>query len=361
MAKIRIDDGHGWRYNKGRLFYEGEQNWIFSREYLGPALEKEGHSVSFTRGADALQKEQRYAEKYRLYGINNQIHSLTARGESGKDHDLLISNHSNAGGGRGTNVWDDTGTPNKPLAEAVCKACAEGFGLRNGGVHYRKRKDGRNYYQVLLSNKAKSGILLERGFHDNLEDSKALLSSSKRRSAAERIASAISRFYGKRTSIIGRPTATLNQMKEYAKKKKAEDFFVELAELFYDISLEYGVDPVVAFAQAGKETAFGRYGGVLDKSFRNPGAIKTRQGGSNNDAAAHERFSSWKRGITAQVQHLALYGGQVIPKGQVADPRHFDFLRGTAKTALELSGKWAGPGYGEDLEKRIKDIQNSCL
>lgn len=360
MAKIRIDDGHGWGYNKGKLFFEGDQNWIFSRKYLGPALENEGHSVSFTRGPNALKEEELFAKKRGLYGVNNQIYPLSKRGELGKGNDLLISNHSNAGGGRGTNVWDDTGTPNTPLAVAICKACADGFGLKNGGVHYRRRRDGRNYYQVLLSNQAASGILLERGFHDDLEDSKVLISSSKQEAAAKAIAMAISNFYGKGISILGRPSATIEQMRAYGRKNKAARFFIELVELFYDISVSYEVDPAVAYAQAGKETAFGRYGGVLDKSFRNPGALKTKGGGKNDDPLAHERFSSWQRGIRAQVQHLALYAGAYIPKEKIVDPRHFDLLRGTAKTAVELSGKWAGPGYGEDLEKRIKEIQKIC-
>lgn len=359
MAKIRIDDGHGWRYNKGKLFYEGDQNWVFSHHYLGKALEKEGHVVSYTRGDNALENEKRFAEKNRLSGINNQLHSLVKRGSEGKDHDLLISNHSNAGGGRGSNVWDDTGTPNKPLAEEIVRACAEGFGLRNGGVHYRKRQDGRNYYQVLLSNKAKSGILLERGFHDSLEDSKALISPSKQEEAARNIAEAISRFYGKGkfTSILGKPSATVSQMKEYARFHKGAEFFVELADLFYEISVDYGVDPAVAFAQACKETAFGRYGGVLDRNFHNPGAIKTAKGGPNEDPCSHQRFPNWRRGITAQVQHLALYAGKIIDPKKIVDPRHFQSIKGTAKTAQALSGKWAGLGYGEDLEKRITELQ----
>lgn len=361
MAKIRIDDGHGWRYNKGKLFYEGEQNWIFSHEYLGKALEKEGHIVSYTRGDKALKEEETYAKKYGLWGVNNQIHSLTKRGEAGKDHDLLISNHSNAGGGRGTHVWDDTGTPNKALAEEILTACAEGFSLKKGSVHYRKRQDGRNYYQVLLSNRAKSGILLERGFHDSWEDSKALISPTRQEEAARNIAEAISRFYGKGTgtSILGKPTATVLQMKEYARFHKGVEFFVELAELFYEVSVEYGVDPAVSFAQACKETAFGRYGGVLDRSFRNPGAIKTAKGGPNEDPCSHERFPSWRRGITAQVQHLALYAGKIIDPKKIVDPRHFQTIRGTAKTAQALSGKWAGPGYGEDLEKRIAQLRRT--
>lgn len=361
MAKIRIDDGHGWRYNKGKLFYEGEQNLVFSHEFLAPALIKEGHQVTFTRGKNALFEEESYAKKLKLWGVNNQIHSLTKRGESGKDHDLLISNHSNAGGGRGTHVWDDTGTPNTKLATMICQACAEGFGLKYGGVHYRKRGDGRNYYQVLLSNRAKSGILLERGFHDHLEESRALLSPSKQEDAAKRMAKVISDFYGKAKgiTILGRPTVTVEQMRAYGKRNKAAEFFIDLAEDYFDISIKYGVDPAVTYAQAGKETAFGRYGGVLDYSFHNPGGIKGKAGGEDGDPNAHHRFRNWKEGIEGQVQHLALYAGRIITEN-IVDPRHFTAIRGTALEVRDLSGKWAALDYGEDLEKRIRELQKVC-
>lgn len=151
--------------------------------------------------------------------------------------------------------------------------------------------------------------------------------------------------------ILGSPTTTIHQMKEWAKSKKASQEFIDLAPIFYEVSIKEGVDPAVTYTQSAKETGYMKFGGVLDSSFKNPCGLKTRQGGGDKDPNAHQRFNSWEEGILAQVEHLALYAGaKGYPKNNPKDPRHFDFCLGKAKTVKALGGNWApSPQYGSEI------------
>src|SRR5690606_13486135 len=101
--------------------------------------------------------------------------------------------------------------------------------------------------------------------------------------------------------------------------------------------------------QAAQETGYGRFGGVVKRSFHNWCGLKTRQGGNSNDPNAHARFPDDETGVRAHLQHLALYAG-VDVQGEIVDPRYFPHLRGTATTVEALGGKWAtSPEYGQLL------------
>jgi len=159
--------------------------------------------------------------------------------------------------------------------------------------------------------------------------------------------------YNGKTPIIGAPSATVKQAQAWAKKRGATDLFISLAPLYWELCSDSGVDPAVAYAQSAKETAFGRFTGVLDASFCNPCGLKTTQGGSDSDKNAHMRFPDWKTGITAQMDHLALYAGALgYPKADTPDPRHFATLFGKSPTVEELGGKWApSADYGTSIVK----------
>ena len=162
------------------------------------------------------------------------------------------------------------------------------------------------------------------------------------------------------TPIMANPTVTIAQMRAWALSKKANPLFIELADVYYNISVKTGIDPAVTYAQSAKETAYMKFGGVLDASFKNPCGLKTSQGGDNKDPNAHKRFASWEEGIQAQVDHLALYAGKEgYPKAGSPDPRHFPYLRGTAPTVESLGGKWApASNYGTSIVAMMKQIQS---
>lgn len=160
------------------------------------------------------------------------------------------------------------------------------------------------------------------------------------------------------TSIISSPRATVEQAKAWARSKGASDTFISLADIVWRIAPQSGVDPTVVYCQSAKETGFGRFGGVLDETFKNPCGLKKSDGGSDTDKDAHQRFATWDEGIQAQVDHLALYAGaEGYPKENTPDPRHFASIFGIAKSVEALGGKWAGsPTYGNDIVKMMNQV-----
>lgn len=163
------------------------------------------------------------------------------------------------------------------------------------------------------------------------------------------------------TPILGPARATVEQAQAWARSRGATELFISLAPLYWEIAPQRGgVEPAGAYCQAAKETAFGRFGGVLDESFRNVCGMKTRQGGSNTDPNAHQRFASWEESVTAHCDHLALYAGAPgYPRADTPDPRHFPYLLGKARTYEELGGKWApNPDYGRSI---VRDYLQQLL
>ena len=153
------------------------------------------------------------------------------------------------------------------------------------------------------------------------------------------------------TRILGAPSSSVERAQDWARASGATPTFVRLAPLYWKLAPPRGVRPEIAFAQSAKETAFGRFGGVLDASYRNPCGLKKAAGGGNYDPDAHRRFATWRQGVTAHLDHLALYAGaRGYPKHATPDPRHFPFLRGRAPTVQALGGAWApSESYGDEV------------
>ena len=159
-------------------------------------------------------------------------------------------------------------------------------------------------------------------------------------------------------NILTKPTASFEQCKEWAIQKNASEEYMDILPWLYDISIQYGVNPVITVVQCAKETGYCKFGGVLDASFKNSCGLKTPSGGGDYDPEAHTRFNSWEEGIAAQVQHLCLYAGQEgFPLQNPNDPRHFPYLLGRCTTVEGLSGNWAGAGYGERLIEMCKEVE----
>lgn len=141
-------------------------------------------------------------------------------------------------------------------------------------------------------------------------------------------------------NIVSVSEATVEQAKQWAKNKGASQTFISLADLYFKYSNECGqVNPAIAYVQAAKETNFGKFGGVIDESYKNPCGLKISSGGDNYDPKAHQKFSTWDDGVKAHLDHLALYAGAVgYPKSNTTDPRHFSKIKGKAVTVKALGG-----------------------
>jgi N-acetylmuramoyl-L-alanine amidase len=164
------------------------------------------------------------------------------------------------------------------------------------------------------------------------------------------------------TPILGSGSTTAAPAQEWARAHGATKRFESLAPLYWQLAPSSGVRPEVAYAQAGKETAFGRFGGVLDSSFHNPCGLKRKAGGGNFDPGAHKRFPSWRVGVMAHLDHLGLYAGAPgYPREQTPDPRHFAFLRGEARSVEALGAAWApAKDYGRSLARLVSSLERTA-
>ena len=150
--------------------------------------------------------------------------------------------------------------------------------------------------------------------------------------------------------ILNKPSATLDKINIWAKNKPV--LFRQAIPLAYRLSLQYGIDPVVTIAQIALETGYCTYPGKVSSSYKNTCGLKTK------DGKDFHKFSSWEEGIEAHVQHLALYANSPkLQNKKIVDPRHFDSLRGCAKTVNALSLKWAtNSDYGNKINTLCKQI-----
>jgi len=162
--------------------------------------------------------------------------------------------------------------------------------------------------------------------------------------------------------IISQTEVTAKQAEQWAKSNGATDNFVGLAQLYWKYAKTHGnVNPAIAYVQAAKETGYGKFGGVLNDSYKNPCGMKTVVGGSDTDPNAHQKFNSWDEGVQAHLDHLALYAGaDGYPRSTTYDPRHFITIKGKALTVNALGGKWAPSlTYGEEVNKSYDDLMRS--
>lgn len=163
------------------------------------------------------------------------------------------------------------------------------------------------------------------------------------------------------TEIIGWPRATVEQAKNWAKARGAHRRFIDIAGTYWELGHAIGIRPEVAYAQAAKETAFGNYGGVVSPNANNWAGIKTREGGANEDADAHESFDTPEDGVRAHFNHLAAYTGLEpigSPHGRYFLVVSLDWA-GEIETVEELGGKWApNTAYGESI---VNDYLTSLM
>lgn len=346
------DSGHGGKDPGTSYGQHKEKDWALDIGNRIAKLSKEcGIGVRRTRDKDITVEPNERAKQVKESGVK-----------------LCISSHINAGGGLGAEVLISQYNDGK-LAREILKNL-EAIGLNNRGTKKRKLKNGKDYYFMHRLTGSVTTLIVEYGFMDTKSDREFLAKPENRQLCAEAAVKAICTIEGipykgnsqpaqKETNILGKPTASIEQMKEWARGKKAHQDFIDLAPLYYEVSKAAGVNPVVTYTQSAKETGYFKFGGVLDITFKNPCGLKISSGGGDKDPNAHKRFASWEEGITAQVDHLALYAGAPgYPKPGTPDPRHFPYLKGSAKTVESLSGKWApSKTYGHDIVKMIREVE----
>lgn len=347
MPKVLINPGHGpGNVNKGPTgYYEHEGMWKLSN-FLKSELEQRGIQADLTRA-------------------EHEYPSIGERGSKAQGYDVYISEHSNAGGGvRGCEVYYSLRRNDREHAQALATAAAKVMGNPNRGAKTKTYPGqiGLDFYgeiRAAAETNCKHIFLCESGFHDNPDDEAWLKVDDNLSLLAKAQAEVIEKMISG-TPILGAPQATVEQMQAWAKARGAHQRFIDIAPVYMKYGQLTGIRPEVLYAQAAKETAFGRYGGAVLPEMNNWAGIKTAT--ANGDRTYdHYTFATPDDGVRGHFNHIGAYVGKE-PIGE-PHPRYYVVKKiawaGTIKTVEELGEKWApSSSYGESI---VNHYLNSLL
>ena len=141
--------------------------------------------------------------------------------------------------------------------------------------------------------------------------------------------------------MMGRAEATLAQAKQWAINRGAHERFIEIADTYWKYGEITGLRPDIMYAQAAKETAYGKYTGQVKPEQNNWAGIKKY--GLNGDAPEdHEDFPTPDDGVRGHFNHMGAYVGNE-PVGE-PHGRYNSVVKltwaGTVETLQQLGGKW---------------------
>lgn len=192
MIKVCIDAGHGGkdRANKGKTGYiEADGVLDISLKLRDELISTGAFEVKLTRDKDMT------------LGVRERGNIAASWGA-----DMFISEHSNATGlpnntaRRGVDVYTSVDLNDDKLAKDIANAVAlvmgtKGLACKRESTNYADE----DYYGVIDSAQdggVKHVILIENGFHDNLQDEAILKDTNKRLAIAKAQAKVICEFYG---------------------------------------------------------------------------------------------------------------------------------------------------------------------
>lgn len=173
--------------------------------------------------------------------------------------------------------------------------------------------------------------------------------------------------------IMGTTTTTVEQMVRYFNSKAsypAEELekggapdIQTFCEIYVEEAEAEGVRAEVAFAQAMKETAFLKFGGIVEIEQFNFAGLGAVDGNEKGQCAS---FPDVRTGVRAHIQHLKAYATTDSLNNECVDPRYSLVEKGSAKYVQWLgiqenpSGKgWASEtNYGISI---VEDYMNPLL
>lgn len=142
------------------------------------------------------------------------------------------------------------------------------------------------------------------------------------------------------TPLLGESTIDIDTAIKWAKANGASELFIDAAQYYWKYGELTGIRPEVLYAQAAKETGYGRYGGRVLPEMNNFAGIK-KYGATGDATEDHETFETREDGVRGHFNHMCAYVG-LEPIGEV---------HGRYNSVKSLS--WAGSVvYVEDLGGR---------
>lgn len=158
-----------------------------------------------------------------------------------------------------------------------------------------------------------------------------------------------------RTPILGKTQISVEQAKRWAEKMGAHQRFIDIADSYWKYGEITGVRPEILYAQAAKETGYGKYTGQVKPEQNNWAGIKIK-GATGDKPEDHETFATPDDGVRAHFNHISAY----IGTEPVGEPHARYYVlntmpwRGTVEFTEQLGGKWAPDiTYGYNIAVKI--------
>ena len=148
------------------------------------------------------------------------------------------------------------------------------------------------------------------------------------------------------TPILGAPACSLEEAKAWAASSGAHQRFIDIADLYWQYGQITGIRADVMYAQAAKETGFGKYGGAVKPEQNNWAGIK-KYGATGDAPEDHEDFATPEDGVRGHFNHISAYVGLAPigePHGRYHSVKSISWA-GTVKYVEELGGKWCPDLY----------------
>lgn len=159
------------------------------------------------------------------------------------------------------------------------------------------------------------------------------------------------------TPLLGASEISMESAIAWAKANNASDLFIDAAQYYWKYGELTGIRPEVLYAQAAKETGYGRYGGQVLPEMNNFAGIK-KYGAVGDATDDHETFETREDGVRGHFNHMCAYVG-VEPIGEVHG--RYNSVKtlswaGTIKYVEDLGGRWCPDlYYGYAI---VKDLLN---
>jgi len=160
------------------------------------------------------------------------------------------------------------------------------------------------------------------------------------------------------TPLLGAAQVTVEQAQAWAKAKGAHQRFIDIAPTYWKYGELTGIRPDILYAQAAKETGYGKYGGRVLPEMNNWAGIKTAKA-TGDETYDHEIFATPDDGVRGHFNHMCAYVG-LEPIGEVHG--RYKSVKsiawaGTVKYVEELGGKWCPDlYYGYSVLRKFADV-----
>lgn len=291
--------------------------------------------------------------------------------------DIAIDVHTNAGGGKGFEVYYQTNV-NKDnslkLANLIEVAVLD-INQNSRGCKTKLNSYGTDYFGFLRSITCPA-IILECAFIDNSSDFLMIETVEKQELFGKAYAKGVLKYFdieeqeevdtSNLTLIKGSQVASKSQMSEFLKSKNS-DYLTNFGDLAYIYLNEGNAENIrgdIAFAQACLETGYFKFGGDVKAEQNNFCGL-----GATGNGECGNSFETPTIGVTAHIQHLKAYANEEDIYQVLVDPR-FSYVERGVSPYVEWLGQNENPdkkgwatdiGYGDKILGVLNEILNVAI